>query len=73
MRLLESWGLADARCQGLADADFQLSAMLPSAEGDLKHFVLQGGFGFIKVRFQGMDIAAHDAKAHFAMNATPTE
>ena len=69
MRLLESYGVSDARWKKLGNTVFQVLALLHSDDGNKCRYILSGNLGFVKVRFQGTGALAMDAKVYLNLRA----
>jgi len=69
MRLWELWEIADDRWKHLPAATFASSAILHSADGDMRRFILSSHLGYLKVRFRGADGSVFDAKAYIRLQA----
>ena len=69
MRLWASWGIDDDRWKHIPASTFASSAILCSADGDRRRFILSGNIGYLKVRFRGTDATASDAKACLRLQA----
>nr|MCR5567267.1 hypothetical protein [Clostridiales bacterium] len=71
MRLWASWGIADDRWKHIPASTFASSAILCSADGDRRRFILSGNIGYLKVRFRGTDATA--CEPHAARQTTRSD